>query len=67
MKILVASDVHANAFAFQAVLLARFGLFDVSSREVEIFAVKHEVEAAVQAVLSAGSGHKIAERLAFGR
>lgn len=47
--------------------LARYALFDTQTREVEIFAVKYDVEAAIQSVLDAGFGHTIAERLALGR
>jgi len=47
--------------------LARHALFDTQTREVEISAVSYDVEAAIQSVLEAGFGHKVAERLALGR
>lgn len=47
--------------------LARAAVFDVLAREVEIFAVKYDVEAAQNAVIAAGFALKISERLALGR
>ncbi len=47
--------------------LARAAVFDVATREVKIFGVKYDVEAAQNAVSAAGFSPKISERLALGR
>lgn len=46
--------------------MARAAVFDVESREVEIFCVQYDVAAAQQAVIEAGFPLKISERLALG-
>lgn len=47
--------------------LARFGVFDSNSREMEIFAIEYDVEAARRSVGEAGLPPQLAERLTMGR
>ncbi|BCM90598.1 hypothetical protein IAD21_02452 [Abditibacteriota bacterium] len=47
--------------------LARFALFDTNSREVEIFAVKYDIESARRSIAAAGLPLKLSDRLALGQ
>jgi diadenosine tetraphosphatase ApaH/serine/threonine PP2A family protein phosphatase len=46
--------------------LARFALFDTQTREIELFAVEYDVDAARRSIAEAGLPSKLSDRLAVG-